>query len=57
MNCGHGTNTKVELMGAWATLHIEKYLDIEKLEVYGDSFLIINWLSKKGNLRVCALEG
>jgi hypothetical protein len=57
MNCGQGTNTKAELMGAWATLHIAKYLDIEKLQVYGDSLVIINWLSNKGNLRVCALEG
>jgi ribonuclease HI len=57
VNCGQGTNTKAELMGAWATLQLAKYLDIEKLQVFGDSLVIINWLSKKGNLRVSALEG
>jgi hypothetical protein len=24
VNCGAGTNTKAELMGAWETLHISK---------------------------------
>jgi ribonuclease HI len=57
VNCGAGTNTKAELMGAWATLHIEKYLSIQKLQVLGDSSVIINWLNKKGNLMVSALEG
>jgi ribonuclease HI len=57
VNYGAGTNTKVELMGAWETLHIEKYLSIQKLQVLGDSSVIINWLNKKGNLVVNALEG
>jgi ribonuclease HI len=57
VNYGAGTNTKDELIGAWATLHIEKYLSIQKLQVLGYSSVIINWLNKKGNLMVSALEG
>jgi hypothetical protein len=45
VNCGASTNTKAELMGAWETLHIEKYLSIQKLQVLGDSSVIINWLN------------
>jgi hypothetical protein len=44
-------------MGVWATLYIAKYLSISKLQVLGDSKVIINWLNKKGNLCVSALEG
>jgi ribonuclease HI len=40
VNCGEGTNTKAELMGAWETLHIEKYLSIQKLQVLGDPLLL-----------------
>jgi ribonuclease HI len=57
VNCGAGTNTKAELMGAWATLHIAKYLSIQKLQGLGDSSVILNWLNKKGNLTISALEG
>jgi hypothetical protein len=36
---------------------LAKYLSIQKLQVLGDSSVIINWLNKKGNLVVNALEG
>jgi ribonuclease HI len=57
LNCGEGTNTKVELLGVWATLYITNYLSISKLQVLGDSKVIINWLNNKGNLCVSPLEG
>jgi ribonuclease HI len=57
LNCGTGTNTKAELLGVWATLYIANYLSISKLQVLGDSKVIINWLNNKGNLCVSALEG
>jgi ribonuclease HI len=56
-NCGEGTNTKEELMGLWATLFIANYLSITKLQILGDSKVIINWINKKGNLCINALEG
>jgi ribonuclease HI len=57
LNCGEGSNTKAELMGLWATLFIANYLSITKLQTLGDSKVIINWINKKGSLRVSALEG
>jgi ribonuclease HI len=57
VNCGWGSNTKAELMGAWATIHLAKYFELEKLHVFGDSLVIINWLSEKGKLEVCSLTG
>jgi ribonuclease HI len=55
--CGVGTNTKAELMGAWASLCLANLLNIYHLQVLGDSKVIIEWLSKKGNLQVINLEG
>jgi len=41
VNCGGGTNTKSELLGAWATLTLEKYLNIQNMQMLGDSKVII----------------
>ena len=43
-------------MGVWETLTLEKYLSIQKLQVLGDSKLVIEWLTKKGRLQTCAIE-
>jgi len=51
ISCGAETNTKVELMGAWASLWIANLLNIHHLQVMGDSKVIINWLNKKGNCK------
>jgi ribonuclease HI len=56
-NCGEGTNTKAELMGVWATLFLANHLSIHKLQILGDSKVIIDWLNKKSELRACAIEG
>jgi ribonuclease HI len=42
VNCGGGTNTKVELLGAWATLTLAKYLNIQNIQMLGDSKVIID---------------
>jgi ribonuclease HI len=57
LNCGEGTNTKAELMGAWAALFIAKQLDISDIQLFGDSKVIIEWLRKKANLRAINIEG
>jgi hypothetical protein len=44
-------------MGMWATLFIANYLSITKLQILGDSKVIINWINNKGNLCVSSLEG
>jgi hypothetical protein len=33
--CGPGTNTRAELLGAWATLHLASRLNIEHLQLIG----------------------
>jgi hypothetical protein len=56
-NCGDGSNTKAELLGAWATLTIAKHLDIQYIQILGDSKVIIDWLNLKGNLQAINIEG
>jgi hypothetical protein len=46
-NGGEGTNTKAELLGTWASLFIAKHLDIQDIQLLGDSKAIIDWLKKK----------
>jgi hypothetical protein len=54
-NCGPGTNTRAELLGAWATLYLASRLHIEVLQVLGDSRIVIEWLSNKGDLQAISL--
>jgi ribonuclease HI len=56
-NCGDGTNTKAELLGAWATVTIAKHLDIQYIKILGDSKVIIDWLNHKGKLQAINIEG
>jgi ribonuclease HI len=53
--CGPGTNTRAELLGAWATLHLASRLNIEVLQILGDSRIIIEWLNNKGKLQAISL--
>jgi len=42
INCSAKSNTKVELVGAWATLTIANLLDLKSLQALGDSKVIID---------------
>ena len=55
-NYGDGTNTKAELLGAWATLTITKLLDLHYIQVLGDSKVVIQWLKQKGVLQTNNIE-
>jgi ribonuclease HI len=57
INCGMDTNTKDELFGAWMTLTLAKLWDITRLQVMGDSKVIIDWLNQKANLHAIDIEG
>jgi ribonuclease HI len=57
LNCGPGSNTKAELMGAWATLFLANLLALPKIQILGDSKVIIEWLNERSELRVSSLEG
>jgi ribonuclease HI len=54
-NCGPGTNTRAELLGAWATLFLASKLHLDTLQVLGDSKIVIEWLSNRGELQVVSL--
>jgi ribonuclease HI len=56
-NCGIGTNTRAELLGAWATHILVVRLNIEVIQVIGDSKIIIDWLKDRGKLQVASLMG
>jgi ribonuclease HI len=56
LNCGHGTNTRVELMGVRASLTLASRLSIIDLLVLGDSKIVIDWLKRKGALQVVTLD-
>jgi ribonuclease HI len=43
-NCGEGSNTKAELVGAWTTFMMAKLLDTHHIQMLGDSKVVINWL-------------
>jgi ribonuclease HI len=57
MNCGEGTNTKAGLISVWATLTLALHLSYPKLQILGDSKVVIDWLNKRGRLQACAIEG
>jgi ribonuclease HI len=50
-----GTNTRAELLGVWATLFLASKLHIDTLQVLGDSRIVIEWLSSRGELQVVSL--
>jgi ribonuclease HI len=54
-SCGPGTNTRAELLGAWATLHLATRLNIDHLQLIGDSSVIIDWLNHSGKLQSITL--
>jgi hypothetical protein len=56
INCGAGTNTKAELMGVWATLTLANLWSIQKIQILGDSKVIIDWINQKGNLQAWTLK-
>ena len=50
MEIGQCTNTKAELVGLWALLLSTHMLGIPSLQVFGDSYVIINWAKGKSFL-------
>jgi ribonuclease HI len=55
-NCGPDTNTRVEILGVWATLHLASRLHIYNLQVMGDSRIFIDWCNNREKLHVIALN-
>jgi ribonuclease HI len=53
--CGPGTNTRARTIGCLGTLHLASRLNIEVLQMLGDSRIIIEWLNNKGKLQAISL--
>jgi hypothetical protein len=56
MSCGYGTNTKRELLTMWCIFHFACYKKINRIQIAGDSKIIIDWLTNDNNLQVISLE-
>jgi ribonuclease HI len=56
INCGAGSNTKAELMGLWVTLTLATIWSINKLQILGDSKVIIDWINQIGNLQAVNID-
>jgi hypothetical protein len=55
MNCGRGTNTRGELLALWCILHFAYYKKVTRLQLVGDSKVIIDWFNNDNNLQVVSL--
>jgi len=56
-NYGVGTNTRVELLGVWASLSLAHRLGMDQLQLLGDLKRVIDWLNYTNNLQVSSLMG
>jgi len=56
LNCGAGTNTKVELLGLWASLTLATLWSIEKIQILGDSKVIIDWINQQVQLHAVNIQ-
>jgi hypothetical protein len=44
-------------LGVWATLTLANLLSIKKLQILGDSKVVIDWLNHRGRLQAISIEG
>jgi ribonuclease HI len=56
MNCGTGTNTRGELLALWCILYFAYFKKVKRLQLVGDSKIIIDWFSHENNLHVVSLQ-
>lgn len=56
INCGPRSNTRAELLGAWALLTLTNRLSIQWMHLIGNSKIIIDWMCGKGRLQVISLD-
>jgi ribonuclease HI len=56
MNCGRGTNTRGELLALWCILFFASYKKVTRLQLVGDSKIIIDWFTNDNNLQVISLQ-
>ena len=55
LNCGYGTNIKVELISFWCLTKISSSFGIDSLKIFGGSLVVINWSKGIQNSQVIDL--
>ena len=50
------SNNKAELSALWATLKVAKSAQIQEIQIYGDSKVVIDWANEKSTIRALHLE-
>ena len=56
LGVGNCTNTKAELIALWALLNVTQSMGIPKLNIFGDSAVIISWVKSTTALKPPALS-
>ena len=56
MGCKSGSNTRDEMLALWMMLSFSRWLGISKLQVLGDSQVILELADQKYKLQVVALQ-
>jgi ribonuclease HI len=56
-NCGRGTNNRAKLLGIWASLRLALHLSFYRIQILGDSKVIIDWLNDRARLQSSSMEG
>jgi len=57
INYGEGSDTKAEIMGAWAAMTIANFLGFHHIQMLGDSKVVIDWVGGKCQLQATQIEG
>ena len=50
MGGGGGTNNKGKLLALWMLWFEAKSRNIDEMEIFGDSKIIVEWVARRGNL-------
>ena len=53
---GQGTNTKDEIMSLYGLLQFVAYIGISDISIFGDSKILIDWMSGIFNLHVLLID-
>ena len=56
MNCSSGSNTKGELLSLWILLWFSSSLDLDRIHIFGDSKIIVDWEVGLHCIRVLHLD-
>lgn len=56
LGMGGGLNTQAKLLALWGLLSYGNNIQFNKIQIDGDSKIVVDWFEHKCNLRVMALD-